>query len=268
MRRRQPPAAHRKRNVQSNWWRLLDRFGKLSQRRSGLLCAAYGGDAAGGWEGSGMTADSYAPGAALKRISMPDADVSYINHLPLGQPATQVLQRLIAEIAWRSEEVVMWGRRVPQPRLTAWYGDPGSRYTYSGLQLDPRAWTPLLLDIRGRVEDAAGAAFNSVLLNYYRDHHDSIGFHSDDEPELGAQPVIAALSLGEERTFILKHKTSKAVQPMHLRLASGSLLLMRGDTQHCWRHGILKESRPCGPRVNLTFRKITWKPNDQPGARR
>jgi alkylated DNA repair dioxygenase AlkB len=98
--------------------------------------------------------------------------------------------------------------------------------------------------------------FNSVLVNYYRDNRDSIGFHSDDEPELGARPVIASLSLGEERTFILKHKRSKSVSPVHLRLASGSLLLMKGDTQRCWRHGILKESRSCGPRVNLTFRTI------------
>jgi alkylated DNA repair dioxygenase AlkB len=209
-----------------------------------------------------MTADLFARNAALEHIPMPDADVAYLEHLPLGQPATQVMQRLVAEIAWRSEEVVMWGRRVPQPRLTAWYGDPGARYTYSGLQLAPLPWAPLLLDIKGRVEATAGSSFNSVLLNYYRDHHDSIGFHSDDEPELGKRPVIASLSLGEERTFTLKRKKSRAAKPVHLRLASGSLLLMRGDTQHCWRHGILKESRPCGPRINLTFRTIIPTPND------
>jgi len=199
---------------------------------------------------------------------MPDADVGYLEYLPLGQPPARVLRRLIDEIPWRAEEVVMWGRRVPQPRLTAWYGDRGSRYTYSGLQLDPAPWTPLLRDIKARIEAAAGSSFNSVLLNYYRDQHDSIGFHSDDEPELGSQPVIASLGLGEERTFILKHKRSKSAKPVHLRLASGSLLLMRGDTQHCWRHGILKESRSCGPRVNLTFRTIIQRPSDQPGARR
>jgi alkylated DNA repair dioxygenase AlkB len=192
---------------------------------------------------------------------MPDADVSYVEHLPLVQPATQVLQRLIAETSWRAEEVVMWGRRVPQPRLTAWYGDPGNSYAYSGIQLDPLPWTPLLRDIKACVEKTVGSIFNSVLLNYYRGQQDSIGFHSDDEPELGEQPVIASLSLGAQRTFILKHKKSRAAKPVHLRLGSGSLLLMRGDTQHCWRHGILKESRPCGPRVNLTFRKIIQKPS-------
>ena len=150
----------------------------------------------------------------------------------------------------------MWGRKMPQPRLTAWYGDPRRSYTYSGLRLEPTAWTPLLLDVKWRVEDAVGAAFNSVLLNYYRDQRDSIGFHSDDEPELGHRPVIASVSLGEERTFVLKHKTARHVPPIRLRLASGSLLLMRGETQHRWRHGILKATRPCGPRINLTFRSI------------
>jgi alkylated DNA repair dioxygenase AlkB len=203
-----------------------------------------------------MAASLFAESAGFERVPMPDADVSYLEHLPLDQPDARVLERLIAETAWRSEDLVMWGRRVLQPRLTAWYGDPRSFYAYSGLQLTPLPWTPLLLEIKGRVETMAGVTFNSVLLNYYRDHHDSIGFHSDDEPELGEQPVIASLSLGEERTFILKHKRSKAVKPVHLRLASGSLLLMRGETQRCWRHGLLKESRPCGPRVNLTFRQI------------
>jgi alkylated DNA repair dioxygenase AlkB len=98
--------------------------------------------------------------------------------------------------------------------------------------------------------------FNSVLLNYYRDQRDSMGFHSDDERELGERPIIASLSLGEERTFILKHKTKKHLKTVRLILASGSLLLMKGGTQRYWKHGINKESRPCGPRVNLTFRRI------------
>ncbi len=194
--------------------------------------------------------------ARFERVQMPDADVSYLGHLELAQPGTQVLRRLIAEIPWRSEEVAMWGRRVLQPRLTAWYGDPGRRYAYSGIELEPLPWTPLLLDLKARVENAAGTLFNSVLLNYYRDHRDSIGFHSDDEPELGVRPVIASLSLGAERTFILKHKKLGQVGRASLRLASGSLLLMSGDTQRCWRHGILKETQPCGPRINLTFRRI------------
>jgi alkylated DNA repair dioxygenase AlkB len=203
-----------------------------------------------------MTFDLLGARARLERVPMLDAEVFYLPHLELAAPDTQVLQLLIAEVPWRSEAVMMWGRRAPQPRLTAWYGDEGARYAYSGIELHPLAWTPLLIDIKTRVEQAVGSNFNSVLLNYYRDHHDSIGFHSDDEPELGERPVIASLSLGAERSFVLKHKGSKLVRPVHLRLASGSLLLMRGDTQRCWRHGISKESRPRGPRVNLTFRTI------------
>jgi len=203
-----------------------------------------------------MTGDLFAPVARLERISMPDADVSYLGRLQLAEPDTQILQRLLIEIPWRCEEIAMWGRRMPQPRLTAWYGDAGSRYAYSGIALNPLPWTPILSDIKARIEAAVGSPFNSVLLNYYRDHCDSVGFHSDDEPELGERPVIASLSLGAVRTFVLKHKRSRAVQPVHLRLASGSLLLMKGDTQRHWRHGVPKANLPCGPRVNLTFRMI------------
>jgi alkylated DNA repair dioxygenase AlkB len=203
-----------------------------------------------------MTADPFAAGTGWEPVAMPDADVRYLRHLPLQHPDAEVLRRLIAEVPWRREQVVMWGRKIHQPRLTAWYGDPGRTYAYSGIELDPLPWTPILSDIKTRVEQASQAAFNSVLLNYYRDERDSVGFHSDDEPELGARPVIASLSLGAERKFVLKHKTLKSVKPVHLPSTSGSLLLMTGDTQHCWRHGIPKESRRCGPRVNLTFRTI------------
>jgi alkylated DNA repair dioxygenase AlkB len=112
------------------------------------------------------------------------------------------------------------------------------------------------LDIKRRVELVAGVAFNSSLLNYYRDNRDSMGFHSDDERELGKRPIIASLRLSEERIFVLKHKTDRTVKSVRLKLASGSLLLMKGDTQHNWKHGIEKERRDCGPRVNLTFRRI------------
>jgi alkylated DNA repair dioxygenase AlkB len=203
-----------------------------------------------------VTANLFAKRAGLERIPMSDAEVFYLDRLELAQSDMEILRLLIAEVPWRSEEVAMWGRKIPQPRLTSWHGDAGSVYAYSGIELHPSPWTSLLLDIKTRIEAAVGSAFNSVLINYYRDNRDSIGFHSDNEPELGEQPIIASLSLGQERTFILKHKRSKAAEPVRLRLASGSLLLMKGDTQRYWRHGVLKESRPCGPRVNLTFRTI------------
>jgi alkylated DNA repair dioxygenase AlkB len=192
----------------------------------------------------------------LVRIPMADGEVYYLSELRLGRDADSILRQLIADVAWRQDNIVVWGKIYSQPRLVAWYGDRGSDYTYSGIRLTPLPWTDLLLEIRRRVEIVTTASFNSVLLNYYRDHRDSMGFHSDDEPELRERPVIASLSLGEERTFLLKHKVNKLAKPVRLRLASGSLLLMKGETQRYWRHGIAKETRPCGPRINLTFRRI------------
>jgi alkylated DNA repair dioxygenase AlkB len=192
----------------------------------------------------------------LERIPMPDAEVYYLSDLELGRSHNAVLDELIADVPWRQEDIFVRGKVYRQPRLIAWYGDRGSDYTYSGLRLTPLAWTDLLLEIRRRVESIAATTFNSVLLNYYRDNRDSMGFHSDDEPELGERPVIASLSLGEERTFVLKSKVDKLAKTIRLRLTSGSLLLMKGETQRYWKHGIAKQTRPCAPRVNLTFRRI------------
>src|SRR5277367_596099 len=140
-----------------------------------------------------MTAHLLVPGPPFERIPMPDAEVFYLARLALAKPNERLVEQLIAEIPWQSEEVLMWGRRLSQPRLTAWHGDAGASYAYSGIELHPSPWTPILLDIKTRIEELVGATFNSVLLNYYRNHQDSIGFHSDDEPELGERPVIASL---------------------------------------------------------------------------
>jgi alkylated DNA repair dioxygenase AlkB len=203
-----------------------------------------------------VIADLFAAQGRLEPIPLQDAEVYYLRYLPLAQTPDIVLRRLIDEVPWRAESIVVCGRTYPQPRLIAWYGDAGKNYTYSSIQLTPLPWTTALLDIKSRVEAVARTDFNSVLLNYYRDHRDSMGLHSDDEPELGERPILASLSLGEERTFILKHKREKDLKPIRLKLASGSLLLMKGETQRYWKHGIEKETRPCGPRVNLTFRRI------------
>jgi alkylated DNA repair dioxygenase AlkB len=202
-----------------------------------------------------LTRDLFA-GGALERLGLPDADVYYAARVDLGAEPELILQELIERIPWRNEVINLWGKEYQQPRLTAWFGDAGTRYTYSGLSLDPLPWTELLSMLRSRVERLADASFNSVLLNYYRDHRDGMGMHSDDEPELGRNPIIASVSLGAQRTFVMKHKFRKELKPMHLPLDSGSVLLMKGATQHHWKHGINKISRPCGPRVNLTFRRI------------
>jgi alkylated DNA repair dioxygenase AlkB len=189
---------------------------------------------------------------ALQPIPIDDGELWFLPQLPLSIPNDVVLRRLLDEIAWREESLVIFGRQVQQPRLSAWYGD--ASYTYSGRTFAPLAWTPLLLDIKAAVEAATGRHFNSVLLNRYRNERDSMGFHSDNEPELGPDPAIASVSFGDTRTFILKHKQRPGT--VKLDLTDGSLLLMAGALQHHWRHGINKVATPRGVRVNLTFRLI------------
>ena len=188
----------------------------------------------------------------LTPIPLADGDLAMLPQIELPFSNEVALARLIAETDWRAEAITLWGKQHPQPRLSAWHGDAG--YVYSGLALAPQPFTPLQTIIKQAVEQASACVFNSVLLNYYRDQRDSMGMHSDDEPELGPQPVIASLSFGASRTFILKHKRSKVLKKIDL--TSGSLLIMRGDTQANWLHGINKSTRTIGPRVNLTFRII------------
>jgi alkylated DNA repair dioxygenase AlkB len=192
--------------------------------------------------------------SAGTNLPMIDGELLWWPRIELGQSSERVLSELIESCAWRQEQITVYGKSYRQPRLSAWYGDLG--YSYSGIRLEPMPWSPLLLDIKTRVQDLVGHAFNSVLLNYYRDQHDRMGMHSDDERELGPQPVIASLSIGETRSLLFRHKTRKDLKTVKLALPSTSLLLMRGDTQRFWRHGINPERSHCGARVNLTFRSI------------
>lgn len=164
------------------------------------------------------------------------------------------LPALLAETEWRQEQIQLFGRSIPQPRLTAWYGDRGASYRYSGLALEPLPWTPLLAGIRARTEAAAGRPFNSVLLNLYRTGSDSVSWHADDEPELGTDPVIASLSLGAVRRFQLKRRDGTARHA--LDLPDRSLLLMGPGVQREWLHAVPKQPKVEQPRVNLTFRAI------------
>jgi alkylated DNA repair dioxygenase AlkB len=186
----------------------------------------------------------------LVSIPIEDGELSMLTQIPMPIGNAEILARLVDDTPWRADTVVVYGRRHLQPRLTAWYGE--ASYTYSGLTLQPLPLTPLLEQLRTAVEQATGRRYNSVLLNYYRDGADSMGMHSDDEPELGPQPVIASLSYGATRTFILRHKQSK--RTVKLDLADGSLLLMAGTLQAHWQHGINKTAKLVGPRLNLTFR--------------
>ena len=188
----------------------------------------------------------------LTPVPVPDGELSFLAQLDLSLPSDEVLARLLAETAWRSESITLWGKQFLQPRLTAWQGE--AAYTYSGLRLEPLPFTPLQQEIRQAVEAASGRRFNSVLLNYYRNGRDSMGMHSDNEPELGPEPAIAWVSFGAARAFILQHKRTR--QRLKVDLTDGSLLLMAGQSQENWMHGINKTAREVGPRVNLTFRLI------------
>lgn len=186
---------------------------------------------------------------------MPDAEVLFYRGFFNPTESAVLFQELSDKIAWTQQRINVPGGPVPLPRLTAWYGDAGKGYSYSGITSQPERWIPVLLTIKARVEVIAGVQFNSVLLNYYRNEQDSVSWHSDDEPELGTNPVIASVSFGATRTFQFKHK-EKAELRQKIELTDGSLLLMRGTTQHFWRHQIPKTKTPCGPRINLTFRII------------
>lgn len=193
---------------------------------------------------------------AFEEIPMADADVRLMPAF-YGKPLSeQYLHRLLDEISWRQEKIVLWGKEHLQPRLSAWYGDANSHYYYSGVALKPLPWTATLLRIKDDIEQATGRRFNSVLLNLYRDENDSVGWHSDAEPELGKMPVIASLSLGATRTFRLRHRTRKDLKPVSVELTDGSLLLMAGTTQRFWQHAVPKERTACSRRINLTFRTI------------
>lgn len=194
-----------------------------------------------------------------EHLPLVDADLRFWRTIDLGRSHDQLLSELINSTAWRQEEITVYGKSYLQPRLSAWYGDSG--YSYSGIRLEPTPWNSTLLYIKTRIEALTENDYNNVLLNYYRDQNDGMGMHSDDERELGRQPAIASLSLGEERVFLLKHKYRKDLKTIRLPLPCGSLLLMGGDTQRHWKHGIAKTRKPCGPRINLTFRKI-FSPNE------
>ena len=218
--------------------------------------------------GEGATRDLSDSEPVLKRLAVPDAEVWFARHLEWHDPADNLLAELIGSTPWRHEAVTIFGKKFMQPRLIAWIGDAGQKYSYSGVQLRPVPWSATLRQIREKIEAVSGERFNSVLLNFYRDHHDSIGLHSDDEKELGPTPTIASLSLGATRTLILKHKMRRDLKRVRLDLQSSSLLLMKGSTQTYWKHGIDKQSKPCGPRVNLTFRRIFPKETNASGRSR
>lgn len=192
----------------------------------------------------------------VEPIFLEDAELARFHHFFTLEESDAFFAALSAQTEWAQGQIKLYGKFHNEPRLTAWHGDEGKRYSYSGITLHPQPWTPLLLEIKDRVDRAAQTSFNSVLLNLYRDGRDSNGWHQDNEPELGRNPAIASVSFGATRRFQMRHKFRKDLPKVELNLEHGSLLLMTGPTQHFWQHQIPKTARPVGPRINLTFRVI------------
>jgi len=189
------------------------------------------------------------------RLDMIDADVTYYPDFFNDQEADVLFKELLEHSPWQHDDITVFGKTYKQPRLTALYASNKKSYSYSNITMIPHNFSKELLTIKSRIENEVHEEFSTCLINLYRDGTDSIGWHSDDEKELGMNPIIGSVSLGVERIFHFKHKQNKDLKE-RLILKHGSLLLMKGATQHNWLHQIPKTKKPIGKRINLTFRVI------------
>lgn len=190
-----------------------------------------------------------------KEIILKDGELAYYPQFINAEESDFLMQTLLNTINWKQESLVMYGKKVPFPRLMAWYGDSVAPYSFSGNTFIPQPWTRELLQIKNRIEPVAGQTFNSVLLNLYRSGNDSMGWHADDEQELGPNPVIASMNFGATRRFLLRYKTDHHLK-YEIALQHGSLLIMKGTLQQYWEHQVPKTAIQLSGRVNLTFRFI------------
>lgn len=189
------------------------------------------------------------------RFNLPNSDISYYPNFIENQKANSYLKYLKENVPWQQDNIKVFGKTYAQPRLTALYGTNGKPYSYANIVMNPHPFTPELLELKTAIESTVKVNFTTCLLNLYRDGKDSNGWHSDDESELGTNPVIASISLGEERFFHLRHKNDKSLKQKVI-LKHGSLLLMKGETQHFWQHQIPKTAKQIKERINLTFRVV------------
>jgi alkylated DNA repair dioxygenase AlkB len=193
-------------------------------------------------------------GTTIHTFDLPDADIVFYEHFFTNRQSDELFKKLKENIRWQQDKIKLYGKIIDLPRLTAWYGEKA--YGYSGITMPVHPFTDELQLIKSAIEKATDTKFTGVLLNYYRNGNDSVSWHSDDEKELGKNPIIASVSFGATRTFQLRHKTRKDLKKQAISLSNGSLLLMKGSTQHFWEHQVPKTSKPIGPRINLTFRDI------------
>ena len=194
---------------------------------------------------------------AWRPLPLPGAELAIVDDWLAPAHADALFARLQETVPWENHRIRMFGREVASPRLSCWIGDPQATYVYSRTRFEPHPWSPVLATLNERVGHACGVRFNSVLANLYRDGADAMAWHSDHEPELGERPVIASLSLGATRRFLLRTRRGRGdAHRLELRLAHGSLLRMGGDTQRRYQHALPRMARVTAPRINLTFRRL------------
>ncbi|HWV72710.1 MAG TPA: alpha-ketoglutarate-dependent dioxygenase AlkB [Pseudosphingobacterium sp.] len=191
----------------------------------------------------------------IENILPVDGETFFYPNFFSKEDSDVLMLSLIENIRWKQEPVTIMGKKIMQPRLTAWYGDKGKAYTYTGITMRPFNWTDDLLFIKEKIEKFSGYTFNSALLNFYRNGSDSVGWHRDNEKSLGTNPVIGSVSFGADRYFHFKHFKDQKLKRKIL-LTHGSFLLMTGSTQHWWLHSIQKEPTVASSRINITFRNI------------
>ena len=188
-------------------------------------------------------------------IALKDAEILYDKNFLTIDEATTYFNVLRKETDWQQDRIKVFGKVYDQPRLTALFANNKNPYSYSNITMYPTPFSPILLEIKSKIEKKINQTFTSCLLNLYRNGQDSNGWHADNEKELGKNPIIASVSLGADRFFHMKHRTDKT-QKLKLNLTHGSLLVMSGPTQHHWLHQIPKTKKNIGERINLTFRII------------
>lgn len=187
-------------------------------------------------------------------LNLRHAEFKLMTDFIRGDVAESLMYELVVSTPFVQKQISIYGKKYNQPRLVAYYGDEGTRYSYSGATYDPLPWTPKLAELREIVQEMCMAEFNSVLVNYYRDGADSIGWHSDNEPELGEDPIVASVSLGDEREFLIGDRRTHQVISK-IGLPNGSLLLMGKGSQIRYEHSLPKRKNALR-RVNLTFRLV------------
>lgn len=190
-----------------------------------------------------------------KTYHLPNSILEYYPQFFDEEKANTFFSKLYAETPWQQDNITVFGKNHLQPRLTALFGNEGKPYTYSGITMHPNKWNALLMFIKNEVETICQVNFTTVLLNLYRNGNDSMGYHADNEKELGKKPVIASVSFGAERMIHFQHNDIKN-EKKKILLEHGSLLIMKGETQHYYKHQIPKTTKPIGARINLTFRTI------------